>query len=360
MSLLAQVPGDLVEQVATPSVDWWGIMPVLILAVPAMVLLHLSSLVKRFFTGFYAAVHDRGGAGGRRLGRGPVVAGDRRRPGPGPVLHAGRGLRGGRVLGLPHRGHLRLGRADRADGRRLPPPGGPRGGRALLADAALGVGRRDHGLGQRPDRAVPRPRDPLPGRLRAGLHAPAPPGVPGGGHEVLRAGRLLLGLLPLRHRPRLRGHRLHQPARHQRVPRPQRADRQHPAAGRVRPPAGGLRLQDRRRALPRLVARRVPGLTLGGRRLHGLGGQGGRLRRPAAHVRGRLRHRAARLAADRLRAGRLHAARRDDPGRRADRREADDGLLVDLPRRLHPRRRCRRPTTPGWRRRCSTWPPTRS
>jgi NADH-quinone oxidoreductase subunit N len=54
VSLLAQVPGDLVEQVATPSVDWWGIMPVLILAVPAMVLLHLSSLVKRFFTGFYA------------------------------------------------------------------------------------------------------------------------------------------------------------------------------------------------------------------------------------------------------------------------------------------------------------------
>ena len=29
-------------------------MPLLILAAPAMILLHLSSLVKRFFTGFYA------------------------------------------------------------------------------------------------------------------------------------------------------------------------------------------------------------------------------------------------------------------------------------------------------------------
>ena len=55
MSLLAQATTDLVEQVATPSVDWWGVMPVLILAAPAMVLLHLSSLVKRFFTGFFAA-----------------------------------------------------------------------------------------------------------------------------------------------------------------------------------------------------------------------------------------------------------------------------------------------------------------
>ena len=50
MSLLAQATTDLVEQVATPSVDWWGVMPVLILAALAMVLLYLS-LVKRFFTG---------------------------------------------------------------------------------------------------------------------------------------------------------------------------------------------------------------------------------------------------------------------------------------------------------------------
>src|SRR5215208_4856415 len=55
MSLLAQVPGDLVDRVATPGVDWWGVMPLILLAVPAMVLLHVSALVKRFFTGFYAA-----------------------------------------------------------------------------------------------------------------------------------------------------------------------------------------------------------------------------------------------------------------------------------------------------------------
>ena len=37
--------------------------------------------------------------------------------------------------------------------------------------------------------------------------------VAGGGAQVLRARRLLVGVLPLRHRPRLRRHRLHQPRR---------------------------------------------------------------------------------------------------------------------------------------------------
>src|SRR6478752_10435934 len=41
-------------RVSTQSVDWWALMPLLVLAAPAMILLHLSSLVKRFFTGFYA------------------------------------------------------------------------------------------------------------------------------------------------------------------------------------------------------------------------------------------------------------------------------------------------------------------
>jgi NADH-quinone oxidoreductase subunit N len=51
MSLLAQAAADLV---AIPSVDWAGVMPVILLAAPAMVLLHVSSLVPRFFRGFYA------------------------------------------------------------------------------------------------------------------------------------------------------------------------------------------------------------------------------------------------------------------------------------------------------------------
>jgi NADH-quinone oxidoreductase subunit N len=37
-----------------PGIDWWGIMPLLLLAAPAMVLLHVSSLLRKVFAGFYA------------------------------------------------------------------------------------------------------------------------------------------------------------------------------------------------------------------------------------------------------------------------------------------------------------------
>lgn len=47
--MLAQI-----GNIDTPSVEWWGVLPVLLLAAPAMVLLHVSSLIKRFFIGFYA------------------------------------------------------------------------------------------------------------------------------------------------------------------------------------------------------------------------------------------------------------------------------------------------------------------
>ncbi|MEA3215728.1 MAG: NADH-quinone oxidoreductase subunit [Acidimicrobiia bacterium] len=52
IGLLAQA---ITDKVATPRIDWWGVMPVLLLAAPAMVLLHLSSLVRHVFRGFYAA-----------------------------------------------------------------------------------------------------------------------------------------------------------------------------------------------------------------------------------------------------------------------------------------------------------------
>jgi NADH-quinone oxidoreductase subunit N len=52
LGLLAQ--SSVNQRIATPAVDWWGLMPLVVLAAPAMVLLHLSSLVKRFFTGFFA------------------------------------------------------------------------------------------------------------------------------------------------------------------------------------------------------------------------------------------------------------------------------------------------------------------
>ena len=72
-----------------------------------------------------------------------------------------------------HRHHRGGGDPRRAARRRLPPARGPRGRRALRAHAAVGVRRRDDGVGQRPDRDVPRPRDPVDRRLRAGRHAPA-------------------------------------------------------------------------------------------------------------------------------------------------------------------------------------------
>ena len=107
----------------------------------------------------------------------------------------------------------RRGGAGRAVRRRLPAPRGARGRRALRPAAAVGVRRRDDGPGQRPDRAVPRPRDPVDRGLRAGGHAPPAGDVAGGGHQVLRARRVLVGLLPLRHRHDLRRHRHDQPGR---------------------------------------------------------------------------------------------------------------------------------------------------
>ena len=83
---------------------------------------------------------------------------------------------------------------------------------------------------------VPRPRDPVDRRLRAGRHAPAPARGPGGGHQVLRARRLLVGVLPLRHRPRLRRHRHHEPGRRSPTScadRPRSTD-ERPAARRLR------------------------------------------------------------------------------------------------------------------------------
>ena len=141
-------------------------------------------------------------------------------------------------------------------------------------------------------------------------HAPAPVTLAGGRHEVLRARRLLVGLLPLRHRPRLRRHRLDQPRQDRRLPRHHRPRRQRPAARRLRAAARRLRLQGGGRAVPLLDARRLPGLAQPGRRLHGLRREGRRLRRAAAGLRLDLRHLPARLAADRLRARRAHAARR--------------------------------------------------
>ncbi|MEZ5231553.1 MAG: hypothetical protein R2749_02415 [Acidimicrobiales bacterium] len=52
MSLIAQAT---TTDLTTPSVDWWGVMPLLLLTAPAMVLLHASSLLPKVFKGFYTS-----------------------------------------------------------------------------------------------------------------------------------------------------------------------------------------------------------------------------------------------------------------------------------------------------------------
>ena len=107
---------------------------------------------------------------------------------------------------------------------------------ALLLVAA--TGGVVMGVGQRPDRDVPRPGDAVDRPLRAGRQLPPHGRSAGERPQVLRARRVLLGVLPLRHRPGLRRHRLDQPGTHRR-------DAQHtvpssattPAAGRPRPAA---------------------------------------------------------------------------------------------------------------------------
>ena len=69
---------------------------------------------------------------------------------------------------------------------------------------------------QRPHRRVPRARDPLDPALRARRVRPPPAQLAGSRHQVLRARRVLLGDLPLRHRARLRRHRHHLAHRHRR------------------------------------------------------------------------------------------------------------------------------------------------
>ena len=244
----------------------------------------------------------------------------------------------------------------------LPAPRGHGGPRVLRAHAAVGRRRRDHGDGQRPHRDLHRPRDAVDRRLRAGGHAPAPHPVAGGGPQVLRARRLLVGVLPLRHRPRSTA----PPARptwstiktflRQIVPTQNGL-----LLARARPAAGRPRLQGRRRAVPRLDPRRLRGRTHARRRLHGLGRQGRRLRRHGPRLRADLRRTTRRLAADHLRPRRrLDGGRcRRSPSCRPNvKRMLAYSSISHAGFILHGRRGGAPPRAP---RRCSsTWPPTRS
>ena len=140
----------------------------------------------------------------------------------------------------------------------------------------------------------------------------------------------------------------------------------HARARRHRPAARRLRLQDRRRPVPRLGPRRLPGRADADHVADGVGRQGGRLRRPRARAHGGAAVLPRRLAPGGVGAGAVVARRRVGAGGRAVRREADARLLVDQPRRIHPRRgggsgapgRPRRHRSRASRRRSSTSSPT--
>ena len=211
-------------------------------------------------------------------------------------------------------------------------------------------------IGQRPHRHLPRPRDPLHRPLRADRVQPPPGGLGRGRAQVLHPRR--------------------------RSPRPSSSTASRSTYGATGSTnltqiadflvqerllsnglllAGlalllvGLRLQGGGRAVPHVDARRLPGRAVAGDRLHGGGGQGGRLRRAAPGASSRP---SASSARDWRRSSTgspcvtlvLGAGRGAAPARR----QADAGLLVDQPRRLHPprragrhgpRRRARRSTT---------------
>ncbi len=127
-----------------------------------------------------------------------------------------------RVDGVRRVPRCRGGRRDRdvvAGVDRLPAARTARGRRVRRAHALLGDGHVGDDHRQRPHRRVPRARDPLDPAVRARRLRPAPAPLAGSRHQVLRARRLLVGDLPLRHRARLRRHRHHVAHRHRHVPR---------------------------------------------------------------------------------------------------------------------------------------------
>ena len=116
-----------------------------------------------------------------RLGHDPHRRRRDRRGGPALVPGARRRSheRGGRrpahrrAVPVPHRRDLRLGDPRRPADRRLPAARGPARPRGLRPAPAVGLGRRRHGVGERPRRDVPRPRDPVARRVRARRPPPA-------------------------------------------------------------------------------------------------------------------------------------------------------------------------------------------
>ncbi len=108
----------------------------------------------------------------------------------------------------------------------------------------------------------------------------------------------------------LRRHGLDQPDPDRRLPVQERRADQRAPVGRPCPHAGGLRLQGGGGAVPHVDPRRLRGCADTGHRVHGRGGQGRRVRRPAAGALLLPRRHLRRLEADHLRAGGALAVRR--------------------------------------------------
>ena len=127
--------------------------------------------------------------------------------------------------------------------------------------------------------------------------------------------------------------------RHLRVPADDGAARGQAAAGRHGPAARRPRVQGRRGAVPLVDARRLRGCAHAGHRVL----RRRRPRRPPSPPCCGSSSRPSPTYQDDWQPAVFalavaHPAGRGDPGHRADQREADDGVLVDQPRRLHPRR----------------------
>ena len=109
---------------------------------------------------------------------------------------------------------------------------------------------------------------------------------------------------------------------HRQLPRAEHALRPGHAARRARAAPRRPRLQGRRRAVPHVDARRVPGRAHAGHRVHVVGHQGRGLRRAAARVRRRVPAVPHRLAPGDLGARRAVAHRRERRRGHPDRRES--------------------------------------
>ena len=233
-------------------------------------------------------------------------------------------------------------RARRPDERRLPAPRGLRRPRGLRPVPRRRHRRRRDGVGERPDRAVRRAGDDVAGVLRPRRQLPPQGGQRRERHQVLRARRLLVGVLPLRHRPRLRRHRLDEHLRRWsprcRAPCPIERNDALVLAGVALLLVGlGFKVA----AVPFHVW--TPDVYQGAPTpVTAFMASVGKVAAFAALLRVFVVGPAVlprRLAAGDLGPRRAVARRRLVPRRRADRRQADARLLVDLPRRVHPRRR---------------------